>query len=262
MLEALAMLPRRARRLTAFLAAAFYGLWKHGKLPRNATLAECATWLHLSCIRGLAALNVEVSVTSQLPSGGLIVSNHLSYLDILVLSAAVPCVFVSKAEVEGWPIFGRYARWAGTLFVRRHDRADAARANVRVTESLKNRVPVVLFPEGTTTAGHSVLRFHATMLQPAIDSCVLITPCAIAYELDDGDVGQDVCWWGDMPLLPHLWNLLGKKAIRARIAFGAPILASGDRKFLGHTLHERVVWLRAGLSTRQENRRVTGIAQD
>ena len=247
MREPLAMLPRRARRLTAFLAAAFYGLWEHGKLPGDASRAECAAWLHLSCLRGLAAIDVHVLAIGQLPSSGLIVSNHLSYLDILALSAAVPCVFVSKAEVERWPIFGRYARWAGSVFVRRHDRTDAARANISVAESLENGVPVLLFPEGTTTDGRSVLRFHSTMLQPAIEAAALITPCAIRYELDDGNAGQEVCWWGAMPLWPHFWNLLGKKVVRARIAFGEPIQAVGDRKQLGHTLHEQVAQLQEAL---------------
>jgi lyso-ornithine lipid O-acyltransferase len=238
-----ARLGRRIRRLSALLAAAFYGLWEHRKLPPSASRAECAQWLHESCARGLAAINVQLVTTGQLPSRGLIVSNHLSYLDILVFSAAVPCVFVSKAEVERWPIFGRYARWAGTVFVRRHDRADAARANVSVAESLNSDVPVVLFPEGTTTDGHRILRFHSTMLQPAIDVAAPVRPCAITYELDDGDAAQEVCWWGEMTLLPHVWNLFAKQAIRARIEFGEPAVASGDRKQLSHVLHEQVVRL-------------------
>jgi len=236
-------LRRRIRRLSALIVAAFYGLWRHRDLARNASRAECARWLHESCARGLAAIRVQLATSGEFPSCGLIVSNHLSYLDILAFSAAVPCIFVSKAEVEGWPIFGRYARWAGTVFVCRHDRADAARANASVAEFLNNGVPVVLFPEGTTTDGHHILRFHSTMLQPAIDAGAPITPCAITYELEDGEATQEVCWWGDMALLPHAWNLLGKRVIRARIAAGDSIVASGDRKELSHVLRERVAEL-------------------
>jgi 1-acyl-sn-glycerol-3-phosphate acyltransferase len=247
--ELLTKLLRRTVRLPAFAAAALYGLWEHRKLRRNASRAECAAWLHQSCGRGLSAIEVHVSSGGALPSHGLIVSNHLSYLDILVLSAAVPCVFVSKAEVEAWPIFGRYARWAGSVFVQRHDRADAARANIRVAESLNSGVPVVLFPEGTTTDGQGVLRFHSTMLQPAIDARAQVTPCSIKYEIDDGIVGREVCWWGDMTLLPHVLNLLGKKTIRACIVFGEPMLATGDRKRLGQTLHDKVLRLHKGLGS-------------
>jgi 1-acyl-sn-glycerol-3-phosphate acyltransferase len=243
MREPLAQLARRTVRLSALLAAAFYGLWEHRKLRHNASRAECAEWLHQSCARGLGAIDLQLSAAGQFPASGMVVSNHLSYLDILAFSAALPCVFVSKAEVERWPIFGRYARWAGTVFVRRHDQGDAARANASVAEALQNGVPVLLFPEGTTTDGHRVLRLHSTMLQPAIDAAALVTPCAINYELDDGDVGQEVCWWGDMALLPHVWNLLGKKVIRARITFGEPMLASGDRKQLSQVLHDQVARL-------------------
>src|SRR5208283_4034978 len=234
---------RRARHLAALLAAALYGLMQHRTLPPEPSRVESARWLQESCARGLSTIKVQTTTTGELPRRGLLVSNHLSYLDILVLSAAVPCAFVSKSEVEQWPIFGLYARWAGTVFVRRHDRSDAARANVSVAESLRDGVPVVLFPEGTTTDGHRVLRFHSTMLQPAIDAGALVTPCAITYELDDGDVGREVCWWGDMDFLLHVWNLLGKRVIRARIACGAPIVASGDRKQLSHMLHEQVARL-------------------
>ncbi len=258
--ELLAMQLRRSIRLPAIAAIAFYGLWEHRKLRRGASRAECAEWLHQSCARALAAINVHVSSTGALPSHGLVVSNHLSYLDILVMSAALPCVFVSKAEVEHWPVFGRYARWAGSVFVRRHDRADAARANVSVADSLHGGVPVVLFPEGATTDGESVLRFHSTMLQPAIDAGAQVTPCSIRYELDDGAVEREVCWWGDMALLPHVLNLLAKKTIRATIAFGEPMPPTGDRKQLSQTLHGQVLHLHQQLRSSGKARSVDSAA--
>jgi len=240
---------RKTRRFLAIAAVAASGLWRHRKLPPNATRAQCALWLHQTCARGLHAIDVQLQVEGRLPTSGLIVSNHLSYLDILCYSAARPCVFVSKAEVERWPIFGRYTRWSGSVFVRRHDRADAARANVSIGDSLEDGVPVVLFPEGTTTDGERVLRFHSTMLQPAIDAAAQVTPCAIHYELDDGDAAREVCWWGDMSFVLHMLNLLGKKSIRARIVFGDPIVAGGDRKQLSQVLHDEVARLHEELRT-------------
>lgn len=239
-------LPRKLRaiwRLTAFLSIAVNGLWQHRKLPRNASRAERAQWLHQVCGRGLRAIKVQVQVEGTPPRRGLIVSNHLSYLDILAYSAVAPCVFVSSAEVEGWPIFGRYARWAGSVFVRRHDRSDAARANAGIGDALHNGVPVLLFPEGGTSDGHSVLRFHSTMLQPAIDARAPVTPAAIHYELSDGDVAREVCWWGDMTLLPHGLNLFAKDSVRARISFGDPMPAGGDRKTLSARLQKEVARL-------------------
>src|ERR1700742_5045147 len=125
MKQTLATQLRRSRRLTAFVLAAFYGLWRHRSLRRNHHRAESAAWLQETCLRGLRSIDVRLSVDGQLPESGLIVSNHLSYLDILSYSAALPCVFISKAEVEQWPIFGRFTRWSGSVFVRRHDRSDA-----------------------------------------------------------------------------------------------------------------------------------------
>jgi lyso-ornithine lipid O-acyltransferase len=219
------------------------GLWRHRTLPRDASPYQAAEWLHQSCAQALRAINLQLHIEGPLPAKGMVVSNHLSYLDIVVFSAVLPCVFVSKAEVERWPLIGRYARWAGTVFVRRHDRADAARANSGVEDGLHNGVPVILFPEGTTTDGKRVLRFHSTMLQPAIDAGAVITPCSIAYELDQGDPATEVCWWGDMTLLPHMWNLLGKETIRAHILFGEPAPAGAGRKRLSAQLHEEVLRL-------------------
>jgi lyso-ornithine lipid O-acyltransferase len=243
----LAVQRRKIRRGSAVLAATLRGLWLHRELPPDASRSECARWLHESCARAMRVIDLQVEISGALPQHGMIVSNHVSYLDIPALSTALPCVFVSKAEVEQWPLIGRYARWAGSVFVHRHDRADAARANISVADALHNGVPVVLFPEGTTTDGRRVLRFHSTMLQPAIDAAAPVTPCAIHYELEDGDPALEVCWWGSMTLLPHVWNLLGKKIIRVRIAFGETMPAAGDRKQLGARLHDSVLCLYHGL---------------
>ncbi len=236
---------RRARRLAGLCAVVIRGLWSYSRLCRHGepSRAQKAAWLSGVCAGGLRAMQIQPSVNGPLPVGGLVVSNHLSYLDILVLSATVPCAFISKSEVARWPIIGRFARWAGTVFVERQKKGDAAQKNTAVMESLASGVPIVLFPEGKTTDGKQVLRFHSTMLQPAIDCRATITPCAIAYELADGSVAQEVAYWGDMTLLPHGMNLLGKDVIRVNVTFGEPVIAEGDRKSLAHALHDRVAHL-------------------
>jgi 1-acyl-sn-glycerol-3-phosphate acyltransferase len=231
--------------LLGLAAVVVRGLWSYYRLARRGEPSprQKAEWLHHVCAGGLAAMEIQVFATGHFPANGLIVANHLSYLDILVLSATLPCALISKAEIERWPIIGRFARWAGTVFVKRHRKGDAAQKNSAVTESLATGVPIVLFPEGRTTDGHQVLRFHSTMLQPALDIRAMITPCALAYELDEGSIEHEVCYWGDMTLWPHGMNLLGKRAVRARISFGDPIPAVGDRKPLSRTLHHQVVQL-------------------
>ena len=240
---------RRLRRLLRLSAAVAAALWDYRKLPRQATRMARAEWLQRTFQRGLRAIEVQLAVEGALPRCGMMVSNHLSYLDIAAFSATVACVFVSKAEVGKWPLFGKYATGAGTVYVRRERKGDAARANVGIAECLADGVPVALFPEGTTTDGSRVLRFHSTMLQPAIDDAAPVTPCAIRYEVEDGNAALEVCWWGEMKALPHIWNLLGKKAIRARIIFGEPIQASGERKQFAAALREQVVRLQQQLRT-------------
>jgi 1-acyl-sn-glycerol-3-phosphate acyltransferase len=109
----------------------------------------------------------------------LLVANHLSYLDIVLLSSLTPCVFVAKNEVKDWPVFGWFARLAGTVFVDRNDRRDAARANELIRSALREGALVVLFPEGTSSNGSTVLPFKSSLLQAAIGERVPFTGAAL-----------------------------------------------------------------------------------
>ena len=240
---------RRFRRLLGLATAVLRGIWSYCLLARRGepSRTQRVRWLNRVCSDGLAAMQIQLSAIGEFPTEGLIVSNHLSYLDILVLSASVPCAFISKAEIENWAIIGRFARWAGSVFVQRNRKGDAAQKNSAVADALRGGAPVVLFPEGRTTDGRQVLRFHSTMLQPAIDMGALVTPCAIAYERADGTPADEAYYWGDMTLFPQGMKLLAKPAIRARVSFGNAVAAIGDRKDLAHVLHDRVAQLYAAL---------------
>src|SRR5205823_13405773 len=117
---------RRVRRLAGLSAVVIRGLLSYGWLSCHGepTREQKAAWLSGVCAGGLRAMQIELSAIGQLPADGLVVANHLGYLDILVLSATVPCAFISKAEIERWPIIGRFARWAGTVFVERQKKGD------------------------------------------------------------------------------------------------------------------------------------------
>ena len=237
---------RRLRRFIRFAAVLLRGQAEFKRLQRSGgvSVATRVQLLQGWCRGSLAALDVQVTVEGIAPTSGLLASNHLSYLDILVYSSVLPCAFVSKAEVRGWLFFGQFAEYGATIFVQREDRAALAHANQQVVEYLKNGVAVVLFPEGTTTDGARVLRFHSSMLQPAIEAAAAVTPCAISYEVSGGDEG-DVAWWGDLTLGPHAWNLLGKQSIRVKVVFGNAIGAVEDRKKLSDMARVGVVGLRA-----------------
>src|SRR6185436_7426012 len=107
----------------------------------------------------LRLLAADIGSDGPCPRDGLLVSNHLSYLDILVLATLTPAVFVSKSEVKNWPVFGWFARMAGTIFLQRTRRADVVRISEEITTVLRGGHLVVLFPEGTSSNGRQVLPF-------------------------------------------------------------------------------------------------------
>ena len=182
-----------------------------------------------------------------MPSTGLLASNHLSYLDILVLGAVLPCVFVAKYDVRHWPVFGWFARLAGTVFIRRDKRSDVVRASGEITKALTDDALVVLFPEGTTSGGDNELPFKSGLLSSVADHPISISTAWIDYSLDDGSVAEEVCYWRDMTLVPHLLNILGKKRVWVRLAF-MPLAADPkttlDRKELARRLHAQVLRLK------------------
>jgi len=245
---------RRVRRLLRFSAVVLRERARLRRLQRSEpdSLEGRLRLLQHWGRDSLAALDVQVTVEGSPPTHGLLASNHLSYLDILVYCSVLPCAFVSKAEVRRWPYFGDFAAYSGTIFVPREDRVALREANQRVADYLKADIAVVLFPEGTTTDGSHVLRFHSSMLQPAIDAGIPVTPCAISYEVADG-TESEVAWWGDMKLAPQFLNLTAKKEIRAKVAFGESLAACGDRKALGDTAREQVVALRSATSRRSSS---------
>jgi 1-acyl-sn-glycerol-3-phosphate acyltransferase len=174
----------------------------------------------------------------------LLVSNHLSYLDIVAIGSVTPTVFVSKSEVAEWPVFGWFARKAGSIFVRRDKRTEAARSSEEIKETLMHDVLVVLFPEGTSSDGETVLPFKSALLEPAAASGGPLAVAHIAYTMVDGNPAQEVCYWGGMTLAPHLLNLLGKGRVTATIDLSDPQAGTSDRKELARQLHASVLTLR------------------
>lgn len=203
-----------------------------------------ARWLQSVCRRSLRVFQVDMRVTGPIPSRGLLVCNHLSYLDILVLGATTPCVFVSKCEVKRWPVFGWFASLAGTLFLHRDKRSDVARMIREMRRLMDGGALVVLFPEGTTSDGREVLPFKSSLLEPATIHPDPLSAGFIEYGLNDGDVAEEVCYWKDMTLLPHLFNLFGKQGLEARLRFTELRPASANRKQLARQLHCEVVRLK------------------
>jgi lyso-ornithine lipid O-acyltransferase len=207
-----------------------------------------ALWLHRWSQIVAWIIGLRLHHYGTPPTSGMIVSNHLSYLDILCYSALEPCLFVAKKEVGNWPILGPFARIAGTIFVDRTRKMDVADANLRIAEALHAGTPVVLFAEGTSSDGRTVLPFRSSLLQPAVLSHCTV-PAAIHYHLDDGSVSNEVCYWGDMTLLPHLLKLFAKRNVQAHVTFGACGFAARflSRKNAAQQLHGHVIDLHTAL---------------
>jgi 1-acyl-sn-glycerol-3-phosphate acyltransferase len=179
-----------------------------------------------------------------MPSSGLLVSNHLSYLDIVVLSSIRPCVFVAKRDVARWPLFGWLAHSAGTIFVDRERRFSSNKAVDLIRKAIAGGTVVVLFPEGTSSEGSTVLPFKSALLESAVQLRSPIAAASIEYALDEGSVAHEVCYWRDMTLLPHLLNLFFKREIRANYSFSSTRVRAGNRKEIARELRDEIVSLR------------------
>jgi 1-acyl-sn-glycerol-3-phosphate acyltransferase len=204
-----------------------------------------AAWLSRSSRRHLKIFGYSAEVSGEIPKNGLLFSNHLSYLDVLAISAVTPAVLVSKAEVRRWPLFGWLAAMAGTIFVERERRLHVGEVNREIEAALAAGALVVVFPEGTSSSGETVLPFRTSLLEPAARGGHELSVGWIHYELADGDAGNEVCYWGGHAFLPHLMNLIGKKTVRATIRFGKFQRTTGDRKELAKQLHAAVLDLKA-----------------
>jgi len=227
---------RRAVALLAVLAEVVIRYWI-SRLRGPLTLEQRAQWLQDTCIRILRSMEIRCQVEGQIPQRGLVVANHLSYLDVVILSAAMPCFFVAKAEIDNWPYFGKAARAGGTLFIDRSRRASAEKVADLISERLKLCVPVLFFPEGTSTNG-TMLRFHARLFEPAIRAGAPITAASISYEMDNGIPESELCWFGDDALAPHLVKTLKVPGFQAKLRFGHPRIYAHRREAADATFAE------------------------
>ena len=239
---------RRARRAVALVVEIFLCIIRFWlfRLQWASHFGAARTYGSQGCAqRFLSTLNIAYKVEGRPAAHGLVVANHLSYIDVLVLSAEMPCFFVAKMEIGGWPFFGRAARSGGTIFV---DRGSAESAK-SVAEQMKERlrlpipVPVLLFPEGTSTDGSEVIRFHSRLIDPATSLGVPITTAAIRYTIHDGTPERELCWYGDEKFVSHLWKVLGVGGFEAVVRFGEPRVYT-DRRVAADATHDEIVAMR------------------
>ncbi len=236
---------RRAVALGLALALAILRFWLM-RLRGQLTMEQKAQWSQSSSRLVLDALGIHYRIDGQPPTHGLVVCNHLSYLDILILSAAMLCFFVSKMEIGGWPIFGWAARSNGTIFLDRSSMSSATSVAEQMTKRFKLPIPVLLFPEGTSSDGSQVLRFHSRLIDPATSTGTPITAAAIRYVIEDGTPEKELCWYGGESFAPHLLKALGVAGFSAMVRFGQPRIYT-DRRIAADTTNAEVTAIRAEL---------------
>jgi 1-acyl-sn-glycerol-3-phosphate acyltransferase len=153
----------------------------------------------------------------------LFVSNHISWLDIPVVSSARPVRFVSKDDVLGWPVMGWLARRAGTLFLNRGSGRAARRMAAALAEALRDGQHVVIFPEGTTTDGSCVLPFKPMLLQAAVDAGACVVPLSLHYSDDVGRPTTAAAFIGEMSFVDTLNNIVDARRLHAEVILHPPI---------------------------------------
>ena len=202
----------------------------------------------------LAKLAIKLIVNGKPPTTGpmLLVSNHISWLDILVIHAAGHCRFVSKADIKHWPVLGTLTTAGGTLYIERESRRDAMRVVHHMCEALTAGDIVAVFPEGTTGNGIDLLSFHANLLQAAIVCKIPVQPIALSFiDSATGQTSQAASFVGDETLLGSLWNTLKSCNLAAVASYGVPQLASGrDRRTWAADLRTEIASLKATSRTK------------
>jgi len=198
--------------------------------------------------RMLLELGVALEVRGITPSRGpmMLVVNHISWLDILVLHASGHCRFVAKADVAHWPLVGRLSTAAGTMYIERELRRDAMRIVHNMTEALLEGEILAVFPEGTTSDGITLLPFHANLIQAAVSAHAPVQPVGLQFtETATGMNSLTPCYIGDDSLLGSIWRTVSGPPLTAIVSYGEPQLANGrDRREWARDLRVAVKALR------------------
>jgi 1-acyl-sn-glycerol-3-phosphate acyltransferase len=230
----------RSLAFAAFTAGTALVLLGGHAVTAGATRARWNARVQRFWSRGLVRIfGATVSVEGDVPTGArLLVSNHVSYIDVMILATLTDCAFVAKSDVARWPVLGYLARAVDTVFVDRDRRTDVARVTEAMRGALAHGRSVVLFPEGTSTDGSQVLPFKSSLLEPAASGAAPLTCCAVAYRTPEGSppARDAVAWWGDMTFLRHFFDLLRLPGFEAKVVFAPGAPHHADRKVLAEAL--------------------------
>lgn len=239
---------RGAWRLLRVLLHVLAGAWTiRFAFPRLNTAqrhARVQQWAHTMLT--LFGVGLRIEGTPACAGPVLLAANHISWLDIVVLHAACHCRFISKSDIQHWPLLGGLATGAGTLYIERASRRDAMRVVHQMAQCLQAGDVLAVFPEGTTGDGIDVLPFHANLLQSAIAAQAPIQAVALHFADARGGTSFAPCYVGDDTLLQSVWRTACSTGVGAVVQFATPEYADGrDRRRWAEDLRSTVVALRA-----------------
>jgi 1-acyl-sn-glycerol-3-phosphate acyltransferase len=229
-------LARVGYKLARAALHALSGFWTVRSGFAKLSAHEQGQAVHLWSRQMLRISGIELVVRGEPLATGpvLLVANHISWLDILVLHSTGYCRFVSKSDIKHWPLVGAMAAGAGTLFIERESRRDAHRVVHHMVAHLQAGQVLAVFPEGTTSDGVSLRPFHANLIQAAITANVPVQALALRFvDRRTGAVSQAPRFVGDDTLLGSVWRTLTARGLLAEVTVGAPELARGWADKLG-----------------------------
>jgi len=242
-LRALFRLAGLAAVLTAMLAFLIAA-----RALRRVSPRLCAGLRHVSknsgALKLLALMGGRVEIVGIPPHGPcLFVSNHLGYLDVILLSALLDPVCVAKREIARWPVLGKLCRLFDTIFIDRKRKRDLPRVISEMAAAIDQGRTVVFFPESTSTPGTTVLPFKSALFEAGVRSAVDVHYATLSYSVERNAPAPQlsVCWWGDMPFMSHFYRLLTLPEFRVRLVFGPEPLKAHNRKSLATAIWHRVM---------------------
>ncbi len=247
-------LPIRILRITHMAGLLVKGLsictFRFPKLSIEQRNAEISRWSIQ--LLGAAGMRVRpVGAPGQWPGRAMIVANHISWIDVFAVLAVAPGVFVAKSEIRGWPVIGKLVTAVDTLYLEREKKSDVLRMNQNIVAALESGRRVAICPEGTTTWGDELLRFHAALFQPAIEASATLHPVGIRYLDASGGPSRAAGYVGEMSLLGSMWRIVSEQTMVVELHFAATVEAGGsDRRTLARTAEQLICGVLGIVSSR------------